>query len=210
MKRNWLLYLVIFSLALNLGTICAVAYLHYQNKQQAAWPRRPRPPGLHRLFRDLNLDPDQRQTLGRLFPPHRQKVFKLRKQLAEKRLELFELVKLSDPSPEDIAAKIKDICAAQENMQKEMVRFMLEVKKTLRPEQQERFINLLGRRLCPRLAGMGFRCPPGRLDHPGPGRCRGRDRGKGHRWGPPPGTPPQPAPPLAPPPAPPAGSGSGE
>ena len=29
MKRNWLLYLVIFSLALNLGTIGALVYFRY-------------------------------------------------------------------------------------------------------------------------------------------------------------------------------------
>ena len=30
MKRNWLLYLVMFSLALNLGTIGALVYFRYQ------------------------------------------------------------------------------------------------------------------------------------------------------------------------------------
>ena len=41
MKRNWLIYLVIFSLALNLGTIGTFAYLRHQDQQQQAAARAP-------------------------------------------------------------------------------------------------------------------------------------------------------------------------
>ena len=38
MKRDWLLYLVIFSLALNVGTISTFAYLRWKDRQWAPPP----------------------------------------------------------------------------------------------------------------------------------------------------------------------------
>ncbi|MFP3867645.1 MAG: Spy/CpxP family protein refolding chaperone [Desulfobacteraceae bacterium] len=193
MNRNWLVYLVIFSLALNLGTIGVVAYLHYQNKAAADLPLKPPPPGLRGLFRELNLDQDQKQTLRRLFPEHRQAVAKLRQEIAQKRLELFELLKPAEPSAEAIAAKIKEINAIQGNLENEQARFLLEVKKTLRPEQREQLLALIGQRLLPRLGRMGLRCPDGRP-------CPSMDRGQSHRKGPnrkmSPGPPPGQGPPI--------------
>lgn len=45
MRRDWLLYLVIFSLALNLGTIGTFAYLYWRG-QPGPLPRPGRPPCL--------------------------------------------------------------------------------------------------------------------------------------------------------------------
>ena len=36
MKRDWLIYLLMFSLALNLGTIGTIVYLRYQDHPQVA------------------------------------------------------------------------------------------------------------------------------------------------------------------------------
>ncbi len=68
MKRDWLIYLVMFSLALNFGTIGTIVYLRYQDQQKlAAGPAPPPPPLLMKsLWRELKLDDSQRQTLHRL------------------------------------------------------------------------------------------------------------------------------------------------
>ncbi len=42
MKRDWLIYLVMFSLALNLGTIGTIVYLRYQDQQKLAAGPAPR------------------------------------------------------------------------------------------------------------------------------------------------------------------------
>ncbi len=98
MKRDWLLYLVIFSLALNLGTIGTIAYLRYQDHQQAAVGPPPPPMLPKSLWRELKLDDSQRQTLRRLFPEHHHKVKAIRQELSQKRQELFELIK-ADATP---------------------------------------------------------------------------------------------------------------
>ena len=182
MKRDWLIYLVIFSLALNLGTIGTFAYLRYQDQQQKAAPPGPPPPPLHALWRELNLDNAQRQALRGLFPEHRRKVAAVRQGLAQKRQELFDLIK-GDATPDAIRAKVQEISALQGSLEEEMLRFMLAVKQNLNPQQQAAFLNNLQMHLCgpAGCAPMG----PGFRRHRGPGMGPGLGRGMGPGGGPP-------------------------
>jgi Spy/CpxP family protein refolding chaperone len=174
-KQNWLIYLVIFSLALNFGTIGTIVYLRYQDHPHpAAGPPPPLPPLPPKaLWRELNLDETQRQTLRRLFPEHHQKVRAIRQELGQKRQELFELLRGESPPWSAIQAKIQEISALQGGLEEEMARFMLEFRKNLNPEQQAAFLNLLQNRL-----GCG---PEGPCEPGGPGE--GRRRGHGMRPG---------------------------
>jgi Spy/CpxP family protein refolding chaperone len=175
MKRDWLLYLVIFSLALNLGMIGTYVYSRYQEKPELGPPEGKVPGGKGHLFRALSMEPDQKEVFHRLFPPHRREVVKLRQEIGRQRSELFDLLKPGHPSEEMITAKIKEISNAQGELEKETVRFLLAVKKTLRPEQQEILLNLVGQRLCSdKFCGPGFR-------H-GPGRGRGPQHGGPPAW----------------------------
>jgi Spy/CpxP family protein refolding chaperone len=172
-KRDWLIYLVMFSLALNFGTIGTIVYLRYQDQQKLA--AGPAPPPLKSLWRELKLDDAQRQTLHRLFPEHHQKVAAVRQELALKRQELFDLIKVESTPWSAIQAKIQEISALQGNLEEEMARFMLEFKKTLTPEQHAAFLNLVQTRLG---CGPEGACPPGGRRH-GPGMGRGLGRGLG-------------------------------
>ena len=162
-----------FSLALNLGTIGTIAYLRYQDHQPpAAGP--PPPPLLPKsLWRELNLDESQRQTLHRLFPEHHQKVKAVRQELSQKRQELFELIKAEATPWSAIQAKIQEISTLQGNLEEEMARFMLEFKKNLTPEQHAAFLNLVETRLgCgPGRHGGGRRGGPGMGPRGGPMGC---------------------------------------
>jgi Spy/CpxP family protein refolding chaperone len=176
-KRNWLLYLVIFALALNLGTIGTFAYLRHQDQQPAISEALP-PPPVRPIWRELNLDASQRQTLRGLFPEHHQRVRALRQQLGQKRQELFILIRDNSTSWSAIRAKVQEINALQGSLEIEMARFMLEFKKNLKPAQQATFLNMVQTRLgCgPPRGGCGPRGPGGGGPGMGPGM--------GHRGGP--------------------------
>jgi Spy/CpxP family protein refolding chaperone len=171
MKRNWLLYLVIFSLALNFGTIGTLVYRHYQAPRPAGKGGLPLP--LKELWGTLNLDPEQRQALRGLFPEHRRRVLEVRWELAQKRQELFGLMQLESPSEEALRTKVREISALQGTLEEEMVRFLLELKKSLKPEQHAAFLQLMQRRL--ERGGMGrpfgHRGWKGRGFGKGPGPC---------------------------------------
>jgi Spy/CpxP family protein refolding chaperone len=172
-KRDWLIYLVIFSLALNLGTIGTIVYLRYQDHRELAAGPAPPPLPPKSLWRELKMDESQRQTLRRLFPEHHKKVKVFREELIQKRLELFDLIK-NDATPwSAIQAKVQEISALQGSLEEEMARFMLEFKKNLNPEQHTAFLNLLQTRLG---CGPDGACPPG---GPGDGRRRGPGMGRG-------------------------------
>ena len=171
MKRDWLIYLVIFSLALNLGTIGTFAYLRYQDHQEKAAPPGPPPPlPPHALWLELKLDNAQRQAMRGLFPEHRRKVAAVRQELGQKRQELFGLIK-GDATPDAIRAKVQEISTMQGSLEEEMLRFMLAAKKNLNPQQQAAFLNKLQMRLCgpAGCAPMG----PDFRRHRGPGRGPG-------------------------------------
>lgn len=173
MKRNWLLCLVIFSLALNLGTIGAFAYLRYQDRRDAALRPGPAPPmHLRELWGRLNLDPEQRRDLDHLFPEHRRRVWEQRGLLAQKRQELFELIRGEEPAWPVVCGKVREISELQGKLEEEVLRFLLDVRKRLKPEQRAAFAGLVERRLMPVLGGMGGPCGPGRR---GPGRGPGPD-----------------------------------
>jgi Spy/CpxP family protein refolding chaperone len=170
-KRDWLIYLVMFSLALNLGTIGTIAYLRYQDHQKPT--AGPPPPLLPKsLWRELKLDESQRQTLRRLFPEHHQKVKAVRQELTQQRQELFDLIKAEATPWSAIQAKVQEISALQGSLEEEMARFMLEFRKNLNPEQHVAFLKLVQTRLG---CGPEGACPPG-------GRRRGP--GMGPRGGP--------------------------
>jgi Spy/CpxP family protein refolding chaperone len=191
-KRDWLLYLVIFSLALNLGTIGTFAYLRSQDQAQqakVAASRPPRPLPLRALGRELGMDHAQRQALRGLFPEHHQKVAEVRRELAQKRQELLDLMRNDNTPWSAIQGKIREISSLQGTLEEEMTRFMLAVKKNLNPRQQAAFLNMLQIRMC----GPGDACGPmgpGFGRHRRPGRDRGMGPGMGRGMGPEGGPPP--------------------
>ncbi|HZK14743.1 MAG TPA: periplasmic heavy metal sensor [Desulfobaccales bacterium] len=169
MKRDWLIYLVMFSLALNLGTIGTIVYLRSQDHQQLAAGPAPPPLPMKSLWRELKLDESQRQALRRLFPEHHRQVKAVRQELTQKRQELFDQMKADSTPWSAIQAKVQEISTLQGSLEEETARFMVEFKKDLNPEQHAAFLNLVQTRLG---------CGPGGVCDPG-GRRRGP--GMGHR-----------------------------
>jgi Spy/CpxP family protein refolding chaperone len=172
MKRDWLLYLVIFSLALNVGTIGTFAYLHVKHRQETAGqaPEPPRP--VRELLSNLNLDDNQRAFLRKHWPKHFRQVRALRQELAQRRQELVGLVKQDPAAWPALQAKVKEISGLQGRLEEEVLRFFLQFQKELKPEQNAAFLVLMESRLAPLLGGQRGR-PGGRGMKMAPSRGRG-------------------------------------
>jgi Spy/CpxP family protein refolding chaperone len=150
MRRDWLLYLVIFSLALNLGTIGTFAYLRWQDQQVVPPPPQEAPVPFRNMLRELNLDQQQRQSLRSLVPEHRQKVKELLQELAKQRRELFALLKQENlPQWQPVQTKIQEIGGLQIRLEEEKVQHLLEVQRNLKPEQRQLLMIHLEKRLSP-------------------------------------------------------------
>jgi uncharacterized membrane protein len=151
MKRDWLLYLVIFSLALNVGTIGTLVYLRWQGPPPGpAPPPKAAPLAFHKLLEELNLDPQQRQVFRSMAPAHWRKVRNLQQQLAQQRQELFALFKQENlPDWPPVQTKIREIGDLQLRLEEEKVSHLLELQKNLSPEQRRLLVSNLEQRLSP-------------------------------------------------------------
>jgi Spy/CpxP family protein refolding chaperone len=169
MKKNWLVYLVIFSLALNLGTLGALVYFRLQPPPEPPLHFDGKPPGgLMGFLHSLDLDPEQKKLVKQNFPAHRQQIKELRQQLNQQRQRLYELISQAQPNEPEIAAQITAINNLQNALEQEMARFLLQIKQNLKPEQQELLLQRVGQRLC----GPGFCGPRGEGGRPGRGMGR--------------------------------------
>ena len=186
MRRDWLLYLVIFSLALNLGTIGTFAYLHWRGQPGPPPPPEAAPVPFHHLMKELGLDNQQRQALRAMAPEHWRKVRELEQDLVQQRQELFALIKQEEvPEWPPVEAKVREIGGLQTQLEEEKVHHLLNIEKNLRPDQRQMLISQLEKRL-PECCGGG----PGR----GRGMMRRMRQGQGFGPpGPPPGPPSGPA-----------------
>ncbi len=181
MKRDWLLCLLGFSLALNLGTIGALLYLRQQ--AQASRPLVAEPPlPFREMSERLNLSPGQREVFRRFLREQRRQIEEGRRELLAKRRELLTLMQ-AEPLPEwpALQAKVREIRSLQSRLEEDLVQQLLELQRHLEPHQRAAMAAFLEQRYA--------RFPSGA------GRIQGH-RGRG--LGPPPG-PEWPPPPLSPP-----------
>jgi len=145
MKRNYWICLLVFSLALNLGGLATFAYMRYQDR--ASW----REPTQLQPFREmwglLNLEPGQEQALESLLPEHRHRIQDLRTALAQKRLELFDMVKEGTTAWPTMQEKVTEVSALQGKLEEEVLRFSLAFQEHLKPEQRTAFIAFVENRM---------------------------------------------------------------
>lgn len=165
MERKWLGHLLVFSLALNLGCLAALAY--FQVSGPPDWRRSPPPLSLRSLERILNLNPEQSKAAQTLLPEHRRRLRDMRAQMFQKRRELLNSMKTANPSWPDLQEKIREICRFQGEMEAELVKFWLSWSGCLNPEQRTRFLTLVEERLVSGSSGPGRQPgeqkPPGRF-----------------------------------------------
>jgi len=172
MKRDWLLYLVIFSLALNAGTIGTFAYLHWRGQPGPPPPPEAAPVPFRHLMKELDLDSQQRQAMRAMTPEHWRKVRELQQELMQGRQQLFALIKQENlPEWLPVQDKIREIGNLQVQLEEEKVHHLLDIQKNLRPEQRQMLITELEKRL-PQCCDMGRGRGRGmmrRMREPGPG-----------------------------------------
>lgn len=152
MKRNWLIYILVCSMGLNMWIIASFTYWRHggQSELDLKHPASPLP--FRELTRSLNLAPEQRQIIRGLLPEHQQRIGELRLGLAQRRQELFGILQEGAPSWPAVKDKTRKISELQGALEAEMVQFCLKFRNHLQPEQKIVFMKFMEHRL---LAGRG-------------------------------------------------------
>lgn len=171
MKNKLLLLVLIFSLSFNAAVLGALAY-HFWLGRPAVLPGPGWPAGDSSLDRDLDLSPQQAETVVGLRDDMEKRTYPICTKIHTKRQELFELLQTEQPDSAAISEKVDEINALQRQMQSTVVDYMLREKEVLNEEQRQVFFGRIGGRLCPGggAGGMGPLYGPCRKDR-GRGRC---------------------------------------
>ncbi len=156
MSNKWKA-IVIISLTFNVAVVCALVFgMAYRARFDGERPYRDygapgRTRGMH-LGRRMGLPPDKMDQVGRIFDELRDESAELQEKLGTARGELVDLMHAENPDESAVMEKIEEISAIQGEIEKLLVRRLLRVNDILSPEERERFLQLLRRRMHP-----GFR-----------------------------------------------------
>lgn len=173
MSRQWLKYLLIFSLSINVGGVATFLYSRFQNWQPPISNQEAPSPALKELVTLLNLDPEQREMFQKIFSTHRQNMQVWHREIELKRQELLTLLKDGNSSWPDFQAKLEELRDLQFKAEEASLRFFLELRQDLKPDQREACNNFMECRLLKGKGDKGEWC-----------RARGiRPQGRGKRRG---------------------------
>jgi Spy/CpxP family protein refolding chaperone len=173
MSHQWLKYLLIFSLSINLGGVATFLYSRFQNQQLSILNQEAPPPALRELVTLLNLDPEQREMFQKIFSAHRQNMQAWHREMALKRQDLLALMKDDSTAWPDFQAKLKELSDIQAKREEASLGFFLQLRQQLKPEQQVTCNNYMECRLLQGRGEKGEWCRAQGIHRP---RGRGRWR----------------------------------
>jgi Spy/CpxP family protein refolding chaperone len=161
--HNWLWTLLFASIAFNLGfgaTFGVRTYRHYCCPGGAACAVR------QDVMAQLDLSPEQRQSMTAAQDRMLERVEDLRQQLVAERENLADLVTAPTADHGAVAAQLDRIAAIQRQIQECVVAHLLGMKTSLTPDQQAKFNEVIRCHVCP-LGGRGPESVPGACERRG-------------------------------------------
>jgi len=173
MSHQWMKYLLILSLSINMGGVATFLYSQFQYQQLSILNQEAPPPALKELVTLLNLDPEQREMFQRIFSGHRQNMQVWHREMGLKRQELFALLMDGSTTWPDFQEKLKELRDIQAKSEEASLSFFVQLRQQLKPEQQAVCNNYMECRLLKGQGEKGEWCKAQGIHRP---RGRGRWR----------------------------------
>jgi Spy/CpxP family protein refolding chaperone len=142
MKHKWLTVVLILSLAINAGVLVSMGYHYYVNASTPSSAPCPMSPGDSHLYQSLGLSKVQLSKMEPLAQKFHARLAELGVLMEEKKETLTDLLQ-KDSDPASIEALRKEMAGIQDEIQKEVIVHIMESKKILDPQQQQRFFDLM-------------------------------------------------------------------
>ena len=182
MKEKLIIFLLIFSLTVNVAALVTMGYFwgSSNNGGEAIFKTTGESPPLgSRLSLDEGQQRKMRGVRGSLF----EGIKPIRDELEVKREELVNLLTTEHPDRLAIDQKISEINMLQTRIQGAVIDTLLQEKEFLNPAQQKEYFDVISRRLCPNRFFMGRGDGSGRGRGQGQGIGRGDGSGRGRGMG---------------------------
>jgi len=142
MRSKWLILILILSLAINAGVLISMGYHYYVNASTPSSAPCPMSPGDSHLYQSLGLSNVQLAKMEPLAQSFHGRLAELGTRMEEKKETLTNLLQ-KDSNPASIENLRKEMAGIQDEIQKEVIIHIIESKKILDPNQQQRFFNLM-------------------------------------------------------------------
>jgi len=146
MKVKILAIALIVSLGINAGTFLTLSYHLWQRGRIGRDADRWRTAHSDRLKHRLDLNEEQIDSMEAMRERMYVKTLPLREKLSARRRELIDLLEGPEPVEPRLGSVIKEIALLQAELEVEIFKNIREIRKTLTPEQQARFLELFERR----------------------------------------------------------------
>jgi Spy/CpxP family protein refolding chaperone len=142
MRSKWLIVILILSLAINAGVLVSMGYHYYTNASTPSTAPCPMSPGDSHLYQSLGLSNLQLSKMEPLAQKFHGRLAELGSAMEEKKETLTDLLQ-KDSDPMKIENLRKEMAGIQDEIQKEVIVHIMESKKILDPQQQQRFFDLM-------------------------------------------------------------------
>jgi Spy/CpxP family protein refolding chaperone len=142
MKSKWLTIVLILSLAINAGVLASMGYHYYVNASTPSSAPCPMSPGDSHLYQSLGLSNTQLAKIDPLAQEFHGRLAELGSAMEEKK-ELLVALLQKNSDPVKIENLRKEMAGIQDEVQKEVITHITEVKRILDPDQQQRFFDLM-------------------------------------------------------------------
>src|SRR4030065_2200526 len=142
MRPKWLVFILILSLAINAGVLVSMGYHYYVNASTPSSAPCPMSPGDSHLYQSLGLSKVQLSKMEPLAQKFHERLAELGT-LMERKKETLTVLLHKDRDPASIENLRKEMAGVQDEIQKEVIVHIMESKKILDPNQQQRFFDLM-------------------------------------------------------------------
>jgi Spy/CpxP family protein refolding chaperone len=142
-RNNFLKYILILSLLLNVSLLGAAGYTHYQQSRSHLAAPISCDHHSNYLFQELSLKPEQIKLFQEKAESFHGALNRKRQAVNQLRESLFGLMGADNPDHKAIEAAITRINSNQHDMQMMVVAHMLEFKAMLDKDQQKKFLSLI-------------------------------------------------------------------
>jgi Spy/CpxP family protein refolding chaperone len=142
MRSKWLIIILFLSLAINAGVLVSMGYHYYVNASTPSSAPCPMSPGDSHLYQSLGLSKSQLAKIDPIAQKFHARLAEL-ETLAEKKKEVLTDLLQKDGDPASIENLRKEMAGIQDEVQREVITHITELKKILDPNQQQRFFDLM-------------------------------------------------------------------
>ena len=143
MKGKGLIFVLVFSLAINASILAAMGYHYYRDASSEKDTPCPLSPSHQHLYQQLNLSAAQLAEMDPLARTFHERLAKLGTVMEAKNSRLVNLLAQEKADPGLIEELRNEMASIQDEIQKEVIAHILEFKKILDPQQQEHFFVLM-------------------------------------------------------------------